>query len=398
MGNGPGKRFAVVGAGPYGLAVATHLRARGFAVAVFGKVMEFWDRHMPLGMRLRSPWEGTHIADQPRALTLDAYQAAQGVRLPAPLPVEDFVRYGQWYQRRSLPDLDSRYVARVERAGDGFRLTLEDGEQIGAEKVVIAAGIGAFAHYPARFRSLPRDLVSHSSERVNRDLSRLAGRRVVVVGGGQSALESAALLAEAGAAVEVLVRAPCVRWLRHGTPLHTWLHSPANPIRRLLYPPGDVGPPGINWLIETPRLFTLLPRTLQEALAARAIRPAASGWLRPRTQGVAITTGVQVIAAAPAGAGVRLSLQDGSCRHPDQVLLGTGYKVALARYAFLSPELLREVRTVHGSPVLNAAFESSVRGLYFVGAAAAYSFGPLCRFVAGTKFTARAIANSAPGK
>jgi len=50
---------------------------------------------------------------------------------------------------------------------------------------------------------------------------------------------------------------------------------------------------------------------------------------------------------------------------------------------------------VKGYPVLNRGFESSVRGLYFVGAAGAYSFGPLCRFVAGTPYTARTLARHA---
>jgi hypothetical protein len=73
------------------------------------------------------------------------------------------------------------------------------------------------------------------------------------------------------------------------------------------------------------------------------------------------------------------------------VLLGTGYKVAISRYEFLSPELLEAVRSANGYPILNSGFESSVAGLFFIGAAAAHSFGPLCRFVAGTPFTARAL-------
>src|SRR5581483_12022062 len=108
------------------------------------------------------------------------------------------------------------------------RLTLEDGERVEADAVVVAAGIGTFGNVPAPFAGLSPERVSHSSDRANRDLGRFAGRRVVVVGGGQSAIESAALLHEGGAEVEVLVRQPRVRWLRHGTPLHEWLHSKRN--------------------------------------------------------------------------------------------------------------------------------------------------------------------------
>jgi FAD-dependent urate hydroxylase len=388
-------RFAVVGAGPYGLAVASHLRAAGFDARIFGKVMGFWDSQMPVGMWVRSPRDGTNIADPHRDLTLDKYEAVRGVRLATPLPREDFIRYGQWFQRQCLPDLDPRLVARVERDGGAFRLTLEDGEALLAGRVVVATGVGSFAYYPEPFESMPRDLVSHACAPVNRDLGRFAGRRVVVVGGGQSAIESAALLHEGGAEVEVLVRRPRVRWLRDGSPLHTWLHSKANPFRALLYPPGNVGPPGVNWLVETPQLFKRLPRRLQDRLAARAIRPAATGWLRPRTQGVTIVTGRRVVAAAAAGGAVRLRLDDGSDRTADHVLLGTGYKVLIDRSDILSPDLVAALRTADDYPVLSPGFESSVPGLYFVGATAAYSFGPICRFVAGTPFTARVLTRSA---
>jgi cation diffusion facilitator CzcD-associated flavoprotein CzcO len=387
-------RFAVVGAGPYGLAVASHLRAAGIDVRIFGKAMEFWDRQMPAGMRVRSPRDGTHIADPYRELTLDKYEAVCGVGPAMPLKLEDFVRYGQWFQRQCLPNLDQRTVAWIERRGGAFDLTLEDGDQIRAQGVIVATGIGAFAHCPDVFAALPRELVSHTSERKNHHLDRFSGRRVLVVGGGQSALESAALLHEAGAEVEVVVRRREVRWLRHGSPLHTWLHSKGNPFRQLLYPPGNIGPPGVNWLIETPRLFQLLPRRLQDRLATRAIRPAASGWLRSRTQGVTMTTGHEVVSASLRGDQVEVQLDDGSLHSADHVLLGTGYRVSIDRYRFLPAELLGTLRTINGYPVLTSGFESSLPGLYFVGATAAYSFGPVCRFVAGTSFTARALTRS----
>jgi hypothetical protein len=392
-------RVAVIGAGPYGLAVASHLRAAGVEVRTFGRVMDFWDRHMPAGMLVRSPWAGTHIADPHCSLTLDKYEAVQGARLARPLPREDFVRYGQWFQRQCVPELDGRHVARVGRAGDAFQVTLEDGTPVGAWAVVVAAGIAAFTHYPAPLEAFPPELVSHTGEPSNHNLGRFAGRRVIVIGGGQSAIESAALLHEAAADVMVLVRQKRVRWLWHGSPLHSWLHGSwlhgdCNPFREILYPPGDVGPPGINWLVEIPHLFRRLPRRLQNCMAARAIRPAATGWLRPRTATIPIRTGRHIVAAALQGGQVRLKLDDCSECCADHVLLGTGYQVAVPRYRFLSPELVRAVRTVNEYPVLKRQFESSVPRLYFVSAAAAYSFGPICRFVAGTSFTARILTQS----
>jgi cation diffusion facilitator CzcD-associated flavoprotein CzcO len=385
----PGPRcFAVLGAGPYGLAVASHLRAAGVEVRVFGKAMDFWQNQMPKGMLVRSPYDGTHIADPERALTLKQYEDWKGAKLPKQIPLEDFVRYGQWFQNEALPDLDPRLVTAIERADDGFDLTLEDGEALSVDGVVVAAGIGSFPNFPAPLASLSSELVTHSSARVNSDLGRFEGRQVIVLGGGQTAIESAALLREAGAEVEVVMRQPSLRFLKPRRVLSRLMDSPLNPFKA----PGTIGPMGINWLVEHPFLFTLFPRRMQDAMARRAIRPAASSWLRPRVEGVPILTGREVVAAEARADRVRVRLQDGTAREADHVLLATGYRIDIDRYPFLSPDLLRGIRTANGYPVLNRGFESSVPGLHFVGATAAHSFGPLCRFVAGTRFTAATLA------
>src|SRR5215472_17796598 len=64
---------AVIGAGPYGLAVAAHLRAADISTRVFGRALSFWRENMPKGMRLRSPWIATQIADPDRRFSLDAF-------------------------------------------------------------------------------------------------------------------------------------------------------------------------------------------------------------------------------------------------------------------------------------------------------------------------------------
>jgi thioredoxin reductase len=357
---------------------------------VFGECMSFWERNMPAGMLLRSYWEGSHISDPRGEFTLDQYERARGVRLPRPVRLDDFVAYGRWVQRQVANPLDSRRVTRIDAAPGSFHLSLDDGERISAERVVVATGIGSYAWRPPQFQGLPPELVSHSSDQC--DLGRFAGKRVVVVGGGQSALESAALLREAGATVEVIVRAPVVHWLRHGTRLHKWLHKEGSLLKRLLYPPSDVGPPGINWIVDTPDLWRLLPVRLGARIARRAIRPAGAGWLRPRVDGVTLTVGRTVTAAKPIGQQVSLRLDDGTERQVDHVLLSTGYRVDVSRCSFFAPELVRSLRLVEGYPVLNAGFESSVPGLHFVGAAAAGSFGALMRFVAGTKYASTSLA------
>jgi pyridine nucleotide-disulfide oxidoreductase len=385
----------IIGAGPYGLAAAAHLRAAGVEARVFGEAMAFWARQMPAGMLLRSYWDASHIADPARDLTLDAYDAAAPLPVPRPVPLDRFVAYGRWFGRHIVPDLDTRRITHVEREAHGFRLETEDGESIRAGRVVVATGIAAFTRRPKPFAGIAPELASHTADCA--DFSRFAGRHVAVIGGGQSALESAALLHEAGAHVEVIARAAEIHWLRYGSgsKLHAALHSNKNPLKSLLYPASDIGPPGLNYLVDKPTLFMKIPtRALRGRAARRAIRPAGSGWLRPRLRDVPLTMGVSVVAAKAAHDRLRLALSDGTIRAVDHALLATGYAVDVARYPFLTPQLLRGLDRIAGYPRLNAGFESSVPGLHFLGAAAAESFGPLMRFVAGTGCAARGLTHA----
>jgi len=383
---------AIIGAGPYGLSAAAHLRAaNGLDIRVFGEPMSFWERHMPKGMMLRSPLAGSHLSDPSRSLTLEAYQSTSGNQITAPLPLQRFTDYGRWFQSQAAPGTDSRKVERVEKNGAGLRLTLEDGETWKARRVIIAAGIEPFAWRPAEFQRIPSALASHACD--HRDLNPFAGKKVTVVGGGQSALESAALLNEIGAEVEVLVRAPFVRWLWR----QKWFHT-FQPVARLLYAPPDVGQAGLSHLVARPNLFRRLPRSMQNRFGKRAIRPAAAAWLHGRCEPIRFTTGRTITSASPDGGRITLELSDGTNRHVDHVLLATGYRVDIARYPFLSQDLLPRIRRIAGYPQLDAGFQSSVPGLHFLGAPAAWSFGPLMRFVAGTAFTSLALTRGILGR
>jgi NADPH-dependent 2,4-dienoyl-CoA reductase/sulfur reductase-like enzyme len=388
----PACDVAIIGAGPYGLATAAHLRTDDrLDIRVFGEPMSFWTDRMPSGMLLRSPYIASNIADPDDALTLDAYQAASGNGLTPPVPLDRFVDYGRWFQRQVAPNVDRRWVSRVERQNGAFRLALADGESITARRTVVAAGIGPFANIPESFRYLPPSLGSHSS--AHPDLGVFAGKQVLVVGGGQSALESAALLREAGADAEVVVREPRVFFLGRFPRLHN-----LGPLTRLVYAPPDVGPAGISRLVAAPNLYRRLPRRLQDVFAVRSIRPAGAAWLAPRLEGIPITTGSTVATASAAGDRVRVKLADGSSRLVDHVLLATGFAVDIERYAFLAPKLLADVDRVGGYPRLSATFETSVPGLHVIGAPSAWSFGPLMRFVAGTEIAAPTLARAVLGK
>lgn len=386
----------IIGAGPYGLSAAAHLRTiKGLEIRVFGVPMSFWDDNMPVGMFLRSAWTATHIADPNGLLTLEAYEAASGQQFSTPVPLDQFIKYGRWYQGQTVPEVDRRKIIRVEAAPSGFRLHISGGESFGSRRVVIAAGIGSFARRPPEFDGLPASLATHTSE--HHDFQKFAGKRILVVGGGQSALESGALLHEANAEVEIVAKSPRIHWLQ-GWASKTLHYGLGKFTKELLYAPTDVGPAGLSQLLARPDWVRRLPRSLQDKLRKRATRPAGARWLVNRLKDVPIRLGTSIVSAAVVGEQVKVLLHDGSERTVDHVLLGTGYKIDISKYEFLAPELLESIRRFNGFPLLKAGLETSVPGLHILGAPAAWSLGPLMQFVSGTHYVSRALFRCITGK
>jgi cation diffusion facilitator CzcD-associated flavoprotein CzcO len=377
----------VIGAGPYGLSVAAHLKAAKISTRAFGRTMSFWRENMPKGMKLRSTWGASHLSDPDRALTLDGYTAAHDLDIPAPTPLEDFVRYGEWFQSRAIPDLDTRKVVHVAYANKSFRLRLEDGEVVHAKRVVVATGLQHQDFRPEAFEGLPRELASHSADHVDLDVFR--GKHVAVIGRGQSATESAALLHEAGADVELISRGD-VHWLGSEVAGGERRHDLVWRLHKMLSAPSGVGPFPIGWLSEVPTLVHHFPAWLRERFSTRCLRAGATAWVRARFDGVRVNPGRTIVNARPAGGQVELELDNGSRRF-DHALLATGYRIDISKLGFLAPKLLKNVRMDRGSPVLSMGCESTLNGLHFVGCSAVRSFGPLMRFVAGVGYAARSV-------
>lgn len=220
---------SIIGAGPYGLSAAAYLKAVNVEARIFGEPMSFWEKQMPAGMFLRSHPSASHIADPKQELTLDEYCRQNGNPVSKPVPRDSFVGYGHWYQLRAVQNLEKRFVRSIEVDPRGFKLSLMDGEEFTSRRVLVATGIGDFRARPSEFNSVPAALASHSSE--HNDLSKFKGQRVVVIGAGQSALESAALLKEAGIEVEVIARQKSLRWVGLHPSCIIWAWSPRCCIR-----------------------------------------------------------------------------------------------------------------------------------------------------------------------
>jgi cation diffusion facilitator CzcD-associated flavoprotein CzcO len=384
----------VVGAGPYGLSVAAHLRHAGVETRVFGDVMASWRRHMPAGMRLKSTPDASSLSAPVPGSTIFDYCDAIGSRVltsePA-IPVELFVDYGDWFAARHVPDVDPATVVRIEWTGDRFAVHTGAGDEHRTRVVVVACGVVPYAYVPAELRHLVAadGPLTHTSEHA--DLGSFGGSRVAVVGGGQSALESAALLADAGAEVHVVVRAPRVLW--GGPPV-------ADPNRglRLTKPHSGLGE---GWSLRAvsgaPWMVRHLPGPARHALVRSVLGPSGAWWLREQVEGrvdVRVGTGIHAARPRPDG-GARLELvsqeRGVEVLEVDRVLAATGYRVDIGRLGFLSPGIRTRVRRTGDAPLLDGSFQSSVSGLYFTGLTAAATFGPLLRFVYGTEFASRRI-------
>jgi FAD-dependent urate hydroxylase len=386
-----GDEVLVIGAGPFGLSISAHLSALGIGHRIVGRPLDTWRSHMPVGMRLKSEPYASEIAAPNRGYDVAAYARQHGIPYTNrvhPLSVEGFTDYGDWFTKELVPGVTDITVSGVEAVAGGFTVSFADADPVTARQVVVASGVLPFATIPGELDGLPSDLVTHTSE--HRYLDKLSGRKVAVIGAGQSALETAALLHESGAQVNLVVRRPAVQWVDPNPETISGLGYVKRPVVRLCE-----GWHCAFW--NTPEAFRLLPRQVRITKARTVLGPAGAWWLKDRVDGVIDTlTSHRVRGAESHGSGVRLTL-DGATQSTldvDHVIAGTGFRIDLTKLGFLSDTLRGRIDTLAGYPVLSRAGESAVPGLYFVGAPAAVCIGPSARFIAGTHTAVRPLVKS----
>jgi lysine/ornithine N-monooxygenase len=383
---------AVIGAGPFGLSVAAHLARR--RVRAFGRPMETWRTRMPPDMRLRSDWDETNLSAPQDRGSIDAWAKAVGEPREEPIPLQKFLRYADWFRETLVPENDPSDVAQLERGGGVFRVTTAAGGEADARDVVLAVGVTPFPHAPPPFDAFIGDGVSFAIDRQDYDPYR--GRRVIVVGGGQGGLEAAALARRAGADVEIIIRSQ-LRWFTDREP-----YRPRGRLQqrlyRVAYPVVGYGPPPLNRLALHPDAFAALPEPARRAVARRILRAGGSPWVRDQIEGkVTVTEGTSVQRLERIDDGLRLSLSDGTGRVAAAVVVSAGFRFGLDRLAFLSPAVRDAVAVREGWPVLDRHFRSSDPHLLFVGFAAERRFGPIARFVNGSRFSAYRVAEGLGG-
>jgi thioredoxin reductase len=337
----------------------------------------------PYGSAISAATRGYDVATYARLHGFDDYVDRVG-----PLSLERFLGYSDWFTDQLVPDVRDLTVTNVTPEDGGFKVEFAEEGPAFARQVIVATGLLPYMHIPAELSGLPSDLMTHSS--VHDRLEQFSGRRVAVIGAGQSALQTGALLLEAGAEVQVVAR-------RHEL---IWEAAVAQVLRLpdyILRPPSKLCEGWGCAFADSPDAFRLLPESVRVRKALTSFGPKGAWWLRERVEDVVdVLTGHQLRSAEPHGSGVRLHL-DGAKRssiEADHVIAGTGFRIDVSRLTYLSQEIQTGLTTRGNCPLVNRAGESTIPGMYFAGALTSVSLGPGVRFISGTHQTAPQLARS----
>ncbi|HEX5412960.1 MAG TPA: NAD(P)-binding domain-containing protein [Terriglobia bacterium] len=375
--------FLVIGAGPYGLAAAAYARSLGIGVTIIGKTLDFWTTNMPRGMFLRSgpDW---HL-DAREVATFEAYVNRRGLT-PAetkPVALATFLDYARWFMGEHGVVPRRAHVIHLTRSDGEYIASLDDGSRLRARKILLGLGFAFFKHCPQELtRKLPPGSFTHTCEAV--DFDRYRSKRILIVGGRQSAFEWAALIRERGAEEVHVV-------YRHATPAFaqpdwSWVKPMAwrtlhdHAWWRKLAPGEQERIQKAFWM--TGRLV------LEEWLAARVHQPNIH-----RHEMACIDS---ACAQGDSTYGIRLS--DNSRCNVHHIILATGYLPAMGNVAFLDrATILDRLATLDGFPALDPEFQTNLPGLYISGLAATRDFGPFFGFTVGCPIAAKIIGEAVAG-
>jgi cation diffusion facilitator CzcD-associated flavoprotein CzcO len=385
---------AIVGAGPHGLSLAAHLKARGVDYRIFGKPLSTWSQHMPKDMTLKSDGFASNLSAPDNSSTLKAWSARNGVPYAdegLPIPLDTWLTYANWFRKHHVPELEEWNVTALKSVNDAFELTLETNERLTARNVVLAIGITWFSHTPENLSHLPPELLSHSSQ--HHDVRQFKGREVAVLGGGSSAVDLAYLLHREGAQVRIVARAPRIEYNKVPDAADETL------IGRTLRPASGIGR---GWrslfCAEAPLLFYRLPQSIKRRAIESHMHPAAGWFMREKVEAqIPMSLGRSIEKAWDHQGRVHLTLANRNGENEplvaDHLIAATGYRTDMRKVPFLSPELCDRIAPQGPYPILTDTFETPVPGLFAVGTAAMDSFGPLMRFMVGAEFAAPRVAS-----
>ena len=369
----------IIGAGPYGLAMAAYAKRQKIEHLIIGKTMDFWKANMPNGMYLRSGCDWHY--DPSDQDTIERYLETKDLKPSQiePLDRDFYLSYVDWFVEQKDINVFSAWLEDLNYVDDAspfYEAVLHDGKRLTATNVVLALGFRYFKNVPELHLSLfPPDRFVHTCDLV--DFARLKGKRVLIIGGRQSAFEWAALLHEQGAATINLS-------YRHPTPAFKpadW--SWVNPI--------------VDGMVDDPGWFRRLTAEEQAQVNRRLWaegRLKLEPWLVSRISKAAINLfpNSQVIECKTLPNDELQIRLDGATLVVDQIILATGYKVNVRQIPLLSTgNILAHLETLNGFPTLDEHFQSNLPGLFFTSMCATQDFGPFFAFTSGVRTSAKLI-------
>lgn len=375
-------QFLVIGAGPYSLATAAYAKSLGVDVTVVGKTLDLWKTNMPRGMFLRSgpDW---HL-DARQVATFERFVRERGLDAAAlkPVPLDTFLDYVGWFMGHYDLTPQPTLVTRLTRDASGnggaeYTVLLDDGSEIRADHVLLGIGFAFFKHYPAELvQKLPAGSYRHTCDAS--DLAYYCGKRVLIVGGRQSAFEWAALMNEQGAAEIHLTH-------RHATP-------------RFDEPDWSWVLPMSRRALDNHAWWRQLDAAEQERIRRdfwAAGRLILERWLDARVHqpNIHIHEKTNLVSVHPCpDKTYNVQLDDGAQFNVHHILLATGYRPNMDNVAFLDPATIRApLATAEGYPVLDTEFQTNLPNLYVTGLAAARDFGPFFGFTVACPVAAQLI-------
>ena len=372
--------FLIIGAGPFGFSMASYCESRGINYQIVGKPMSFWKEHMPRGMVLRSDCNW-HL-DPQNIYTIDKYLETRGLTRNdvEPLSLDFYLGYTDWFREQVRVKIQESMVTRLDSLDDKnarFKATLDNGSEVTAKNVLLAIGFQYFTNNPADLiQQIPKGRWTHTCDMV--DLGKLKDKKVLIIGGRQSAYEWAALIAEEGAS-EVHVSH------RHEAPDFTesewtWINSyldnmVTDPMDHINMHPDDRQSLDKRFWVEG-RL------KLEPWLAPRLDKGSVNVW--PESEIFSCTEN-------PEGE-LKVQFKDSETITVDHVVLATGYKVNIKNVPFLKAgNIFQKLKTDEGYPVLDERLQTSVPGLFATSMAATMRFGLFFAFTSSARASANII-------
>lgn len=347
----------IIGAGPNGLSAAAWAGCNGLSYRIFGEPLAFWKRHIA-PLPLRSPPISTNIASPRSGFKYTDFAAGNGIDTQVPVSMSAFLAYAAWFSREHAIEPDPAFVHHLSPVEGGWLVQHSTGFAR-ARNVVVAVGLHGMQRQPLA----PGMIAPHWSYVADvLDFSPFSGRRVAVVGGGQSAIEAALLAQRAGAEVTVALRGDGVQF--------RCLHTPGEWLYRNLFK-------------SSRHYMGLLPGPLQDRLLKYLLK----GTVETSLEATVMAANLRVLAQARVVAGAA----DDACSTVidaagervavDHVLVAAGYDYDVRRIPCLAA---LPIRHRNGLPLLDRYAMSSQPGLFFTGMAAVRRYGPQAQFVFGS--------------